>query len=119
LNYLDALASAIRAEAEPGWISEGHTTSLFRMYAVLIRARGAAITESDVHDVRSAWALVEQPAEAAIQPFKILDPPVQAKDATYIETHSALGPVMAGPGELSTPRGHRTVPTFSSEKSLD
>jgi hypothetical protein len=85
VNYLDELAAAIRGEVNPKRIPKGDTTSLFRMYAVLVRAKGASVTASDVHDAWTAWALSAKPGHAAIQPFEALDGHTQAKDQPYVD----------------------------------
>ena len=63
----------------------GDTASLWRIYAVLVRAKGADIQAADVHDAWTAWALAEKPNhQAALLPFEELDPDTQAKDEPYV-----------------------------------
>lgn len=52
-TYLDADARLIRAFLPPGLATLDATHPLFLLYAVLLRAKGEAVTLSDVHD---AWA---------------------------------------------------------------
>jgi hypothetical protein len=84
LNYLDELAAEIRAEVDPSFIPKKDTTSLFRIYAMLVRAKGAQVTASDVHDAWAVWALEAKPDHTAIHPFEDLDPETQAKDDPYV-----------------------------------
>jgi hypothetical protein len=58
-SYIRAQADLIRS-----FVAEGGGQGadlLFLMYAVLLRAKGAGVTASDVHDVWSAWAESEGP----------------------------------------------------------
>ena len=83
-SYLDRLAAEIQAEIDPDLVPRGDTILLWRMYAVLIRAKGAAVTASDVHDAWTAWALAAKPDHNALLPYDALDPAVQAKDEPYV-----------------------------------
>lgn len=85
MNYLDELAAAIRAEVDPSLLPHGDTTPLFRMYALLVRAKGRSVEGSDVHDAWAAWALMAKPNHSAIQPFEALDAATQAKDDPYVD----------------------------------
>jgi hypothetical protein len=85
MSYLDELADAIRAEVDPSLVPRGDTTPVFRTYAVLVRAKGSAVTGSDVHDAWVAWALSAKPSHSAILPFEELDHPTQAKDQPYVD----------------------------------
>jgi hypothetical protein len=83
-SYLEQLAAEIQAEIDPALIPRGDTTSLWRIYAVLVRAKGADVQASDVHDAWTAWALVEKPDHGALLPFEQLDHTAQAKDEPYV-----------------------------------
>jgi hypothetical protein len=85
VTYLDELAEAIRAEIDPSLIPRGDTTRLFRMYAILVRAKRTSVEGSDVHDAWVAWALDAKPNHSAIQPFEALDRATQAKDEPYVQ----------------------------------
>jgi hypothetical protein len=66
-------------------VPRGDTTWLWRIYAVLVRAKGVSVEGSDVHDAWVAWALTEKPEHGALLPFERLDPSVQIKDEPYVE----------------------------------
>ena len=53
--YLDDLAAKIREHIPETRMPDGDADDLFRLYAVLLRAKGASVTESDIHDAWSAW----------------------------------------------------------------
>ena len=50
--YLNELVAEIQAEIDPALVPRGDTASLWRIYAVLVLAKGADIQAADVHD---AW----------------------------------------------------------------
>ncbi|GAA0960531.1 MULTISPECIES: DUF7701 domain-containing protein [Streptomyces violaceusniger group] len=83
MTYLDQLAELIRsclpAEAEPPEDSD----DLFRIYAVLLRAKGEQVTEEDVHDAWSAWMQSVNSRHQALVPFQDLDAQTRAFDAPY------------------------------------
>ena len=54
------------------------------MYALLVRAKGNAVTGSDVHDAWAAWALDAKPDHPAIYPFDELDRETQMKDDLFV-----------------------------------
>jgi hypothetical protein len=83
-TYLQGLADEIRAELDPSSIPRGDTTWLWRIYAVLVRAKGEAVGASDVHDAWVAWAMTAKPNHDALLPFEELEPATQAKDDPYV-----------------------------------
>ena len=90
-NYVDELAQAIRAEVDPAIIpKKGDVAALFRIYALLGRAKGEQVTARDVHDAWAAWALQAKPDHPAIVPFEELSPETQAKDEPYAEAIRAV-----------------------------
>jgi hypothetical protein len=82
--YLNELAAEIQAEIDPALLPRGDTASLWRIYAVLVRAKGVDVQAADVHDAWAAWALTEKPNHKALLPFEELDPATQAKDEPYV-----------------------------------
>ncbi|MBJ7607715.1 MAG: hypothetical protein JF885_15645 [Candidatus Dormibacteraeota bacterium] len=83
-SYLQQLAAEIEAEVDPDLVPRGDTTWLWRIYAVLVRAKGVDVQASDVHDAWTAWALAEKPDHGALLPFDELAPSAQAKDEPYV-----------------------------------
>lgn len=63
--------------------------ALFRIYALLGRAKGEQVTARDVHDAWAAWALQAKPDHPAIVPFEKLSPETQAKDEPYAAATSS------------------------------
>lgn len=63
---------------------------LFLIYAVLMRAKGAAATLSDVHDAWAAWRTDSAPLHKDLVPFDELDAATQALDQPYLDAiHAA------------------------------
>ncbi|MXM63280.1 hypothetical protein GR925_07405 [Streptomyces sp. HUCO-GS316] len=85
MTYLDLIADQIRSclppEAEPPQGSE----ALFRIYAVLLRAKGEQVTDEDVHDAWSAWMQSVDSSHEALLPFHDLPPDTRSLDAPYAE----------------------------------
>ncbi|MFD9418801.1 hypothetical protein ACFWC9_29400 [Streptomyces goshikiensis] len=85
MTYLDPLADLIRAclppEAEPPEDSD----DLFRIYAVLLTAKGEQVTDEDVHNAWSAWMQSVDSTHAALVPFGELPPETRAFDAPYAQ----------------------------------
>ena len=87
MNYLDNLAEYIRSECGGGPIV------LYRIYAVLARAKAPNVTNEDVHDAWVAWCLHVKPYHRSIGPFSDLTPEVQALDAPYRDVINRSGKV--------------------------
>lgn len=90
--YLAELAEAIRAHVPERSLPDGDDESLFRMYAVLLRAKGESVTQSDVHDAWAAWMSEKDPSHKALVPYDALDDETQDEDrifATAIRSVSA------------------------------
>lgn len=81
-NYIDKLAIEIHQEAEP---TDDPTEDmpLYRIYAVLMLAKGQQVTSRDVHDAWSAWSAEYDPDHRSLIPFRELPPAVQKLDERY------------------------------------
>jgi hypothetical protein len=85
VTYLDPLADLIRACLPPDAEPPEDSAALFRLYAVLLKAKGEGVTDEDVHDAWSAWMQTVNSAHEALLPFDDLDPETRAFDAPYAE----------------------------------
>jgi hypothetical protein len=99
VTYLDPYAALIRAclpdDAEP----PEDSAALFRIYAVLLRAKGDLVTEEDVHDAWSAWMQTVDDSHEALIPFSDLDQETRAFDAPYAKAiRTAARKLKSGPG---------------------
>jgi hypothetical protein len=82
--YLDELAEAIRQAVPPEALPEGDTFPLFRMYAVLLLAKGEQVTRADVHNAWVAWMAGRAGDHESLVPFSDLDVEIQAEDSPYV-----------------------------------
>ena len=84
VNYLDALASAIRAQLPADALPSSNADALLRLYAVLALAKGEDVTAADVHNAWAAWKLDHDAEHASLLPFDELDRATQATDEPYV-----------------------------------
>ena len=84
MSYLTELADAIAEEVDPDVLPGGETASLFRIYAVLGRAKGERVTAEDVHDAWVAWMTDRDPDHRSLRPFDELSPDVRGADEPYV-----------------------------------
>jgi hypothetical protein len=75
--------------------------SLFLIYAVLLRAKGAGVTASDVHDAWAAWIEPRDPHHLALQPYDQLAPAARQEDEPYVKAIRAAA-ALGHPTSAST-----------------
>jgi len=113
MMYLDHLAESIRRHIPSDRLPDGDSGALLRLYAVLLRAKGTNVTESDVHDAWSAWMAARDAQHDSLRPYDELAKNVQQQDSLFVaairaacedtgyrrELHSGLSEVLypAGP----------------------
>ncbi|MEU4574991.1 hypothetical protein ACBI99_30005 [Nonomuraea sp. ATR24] len=85
MTYLDADARLIRSLLPAGAAPPDDATGLFVLYAVLLRAKGEAVSAEDVHDAWSAWMSTRDPGHPALVPYADLPPATRAADEPYAE----------------------------------
>lgn len=90
MNYLDDIASRIRAEVPPGDLPHDDTKSLFRLYAVLMLAKGDAVSRADVHNAWSAWMADREGDHESLVPFEELPEATTAEDEPYVAAIRAV-----------------------------
>ncbi|WP_371788446.1 hypothetical protein OG404_18365 [Streptomyces griseoaurantiacus] len=90
-NYLEAEARLIREQVPAGTAIPDDSDLLFLVYAVLKRAKGDAVTNSDVHDAWAAWMTFTRGDHPAIVPYQDLTPSVQLEDAPFTAAIRAAG----------------------------
>jgi hypothetical protein len=84
LNYLDELGMRIRGFVPKSDLPEEETSDLFRLYAVLLLAKGQDITSEDVHNAWVAWMTTRDPNHESLRPFEELSEDVAADDEPYL-----------------------------------
>jgi hypothetical protein len=85
VNFLDLIAAEIQRAADPDAIPPDDDLPLYRLYAVLLLAKGKDVTAEDVHNAWAAWASEHEPKSRNLLPFKELSLHVQKKDEIYVE----------------------------------
>ena len=100
--YLDDIAAKIRAHIPEGRMPDGDTDELFRIYAVLLRAKGADVTRSDVHDAWSAWMAKRNSEHASLVTYENLPEDVREEDRVFA-TAVRLASDQSGQSRASRP----------------
>jgi hypothetical protein len=85
LNYLDKIGTEIQRIADPEARPPDEDLPLYRLYAVLLLAKGEDVTADDVHNAWAAWASDHDPDNRNLLPFKELSLRVQRKDQIYVD----------------------------------
>lgn len=83
MSYLSENAESIRKAVSADVEVPPNAKPLFLIYAVLLRAKGTAVTSRDVHDAWVAWKELEDEDHESMRPFEQLSPEVQAEDAPF------------------------------------
>ena len=81
--YLDDLADQIRAHIPVDRMPEGDADDLLRVYAVLLRAKGADVTLSDIHDAWSAWMAKRDGKHESLVSYENLPKEVREQDRVF------------------------------------
>lgn len=82
--YLDALAVSIKSHIPVERMPDGDSDELIRAYAVLLRAKGTGVTESDVHDAWAAWMAKREADHPSLVPYEQLTDDIRAQDAVFV-----------------------------------
>lgn len=83
--YLDPIADAIKSFVPPDRMPDEEASDLFRLYAVLLLAKGTSVTQSDIHDAWSAWMTLRDENHKSLVPYEYLDTATQVEDAVFVE----------------------------------
>ncbi len=84
MTYLDVVATAIKKCTPDDALPEDNAIDLFRSYAVLLLAKGEAVTGEDVHNAWVAWMASRGLVHDSMVPFKDLPPATQAEDSPFV-----------------------------------
>lgn len=99
LNYIERDAVLVREHLPAGTEVPSGTDDLFRIYAVLMRAKGTATQASDVHDAWSAWMASTDPGHESIRPFAELDAETRSEDGPFLLAIRRAAEARAAAGE--------------------
>lgn len=89
-NYMVQLASRIRDGVAADVAVPDDCSDLFLSYALLLRAKGNAVTAQDVHDAWVTWMVVRDPGHPSLVPFDELPPEVQSEDLPFLRAIQSL-----------------------------
>lgn len=85
MNYLDAIADEIRAQVPDEAVPDDKDTrDLFRLYAVLMLAKGEAVSRKDVHNAWVAWMSARGQMHSSMRPFAELPDDTKAEDSPFV-----------------------------------
>lgn len=84
MNYLDDVAARIRRALPTEATAPDRSEGLFRIYAVLVLAKGQDTTAEDVHNAWVAWMAGRQPDHESLIPFRALSASTQSEDTPYL-----------------------------------
>jgi hypothetical protein len=84
MTYLDTLANEIREATAANALPDEDTSNLFRVYAVLLLAKGEKVTREDVHNAWVAWMLNKGEKHESLVPFAELSADTQAEDSPFM-----------------------------------
>jgi hypothetical protein len=91
VSYLDGAAQAIKERIPAQLLPDNDTIDdLFRLYALLARVKGEAVTPEDVHDAWSLWMLRQDRDHGSIKPYAELDPSTRREDRPFVEAIRAV-----------------------------
>ena len=84
MSYLIRDAERIRACVPAGTEMPDDSDDLFLLYAVLLRVKGTAVTERDVHEAWVAWMELRGQQHDSMRPFQELTADVRAEDTPFV-----------------------------------
>ena len=83
--YLREDAKRIKEALPNGTEVPEDADDLFLLYAVLLRAKGPAVTAADVHDAWVAWTAGREPHHSALVPYEDLPIETRAEDEPFAD----------------------------------
>jgi len=84
MTYLDDVGRNIRNAVPEDALPDEDTKNLFLSYAVLLLAKGEAVTGEDVHNAWVAWMLSKGDDHEMLVPFSELPHDTQAEDSPFV-----------------------------------
>lgn len=90
MNYIEYDANAIARHLPPGTKVPPNSEALFRIYAVLMRAKGTQTQLEDVHDAWTAWISHTESDHESARPYAELDPETQSADKPFLDAILAV-----------------------------
>lgn len=85
LTYLDAIAEKILANVPVSELPNEEAMDLFRIYAVLLLAKGRGVEAADVHNAWVSWMTAKNPAHESLIPYDGLSKSVADHDKPFLD----------------------------------
>lgn len=99
--YLDAIADCIRSYVPTDRLPQDNVEALFRLYAVLLQAKGGDVTKSDVHDAWSVWTATLIADHKSLIPYEDLPEDVQEEDQVFVDAIRKASTELANADSIS------------------
>lgn len=84
MNYLDSIANEIWRQVPVDAVPDEDATELFRLYAVLLLAKGEEVSRRDVHNAWVAWMASKGQQHSSMRPFEELADDTKAEDSPFV-----------------------------------
>ena len=84
MTYLEEIAAAIRRAVPSDALPNEDTASLFRIYAVLLLAKGQNVSREDVHNAWVAWTVSKGENHESLVPYSELSSDTQSEDSPFV-----------------------------------
>jgi hypothetical protein len=81
--YVDEIGRRIKAVVATDDLPDGDSDLLFRIYAVLLLAKGSDVTSEDVHNAWVAWMTGKDKDHEALVRFSDLPADTRAEDTPF------------------------------------
>lgn len=85
MNYIDQIAHAVYERVPAKNLPDDSTFGLFRIYAVLLLAKGDKVDARDVHNAWVAWNNSFNSQHESSVPFEQLSETVAAEDLPFVQ----------------------------------
>jgi hypothetical protein len=83
--YLNDIAKVIKSHIPEERMPSENAEELLNLYAVLVRAKGTNVTESDIHDAWSTWIVKQNKEHESLVPYEDLTPDVREQDVAFTD----------------------------------
>lgn len=91
MNYIEKTAAEIRDQIPDDLLpAEEDLDELFRLYALLARTKGEAVTAEDVHDAWATWTINRGEDHESVKPYSDLDPSTRREDNPFVDAIRAV-----------------------------